>query len=902
MTGVHPRSVAFGILVAAISLLVPVDLVSQRSSPGAPRGPLAPLDQDRGAAGAWQTLRKLTTTASLMHTTAHPDDEHGGMLTRASRGDGARVSLLSLTRGEAGDNAIGPELFDALGLIRTEELLAAGRYYGLDALYFSTAADYGYSKRLDEALEIWGRETLVGDVVRAIRIERPLVVVSRFQGNARDGHGQHQAAGVVTREAFDAAGDPRRFPEQIASGLTPWQPRKLYIGGVREDEAWSVRIDEGAYSPVLGESFQTFSRIGLSLQRSQNGGRLAVGAGPSYRYYRRIDVGARDGSREDGFFDGLDVEWSGVFAWDPQPAPDGSRAAVELAARHVAEALDAFDLERPSLAAPALIEALNATRRAREPLSVHPEASRLLAVKEQQIEAAVAACLSLELDAVAMPGDVVAGTSPPAFGPPPTMGPVVAGQRFHVQARLVNRSPVAIEPVELILRAPEGWRVTSETVPARALRDNDLLAHTFTALVADDARPIRPYFRRSSIAESLYEIRDSTWRQRPFRDPVASVLARYRVNGVPLELTTPVSRWESQVPYGYVRRELTVVPALALNVTPRQAILPLRTGGSVEIQAELLNNRPSGLEGEVRLELPAGWSSEPDRHAFRFEQAAERRVVRWIVRPGDTGGPGGMDERSHRIAAVAIAGGREYREGYQVVAHRDLETRLLYRDAEAVVRGIDVTVAPDLRVGYVMGIGDAVPAAVEQLGATVELLDDAQLATADLGRFDAIMTGTRAYAVRPSLKAQSSRLMAYVEAGGNLIVLYNTAELVPDSDAPYPAELPLRAEEVSEENAPVTILQPDHPLVRRPNRITAADFEGWVEQRGSKFFSRWDPRYVAMIEAHDVGQDPQRGGWLTTRYGDGYYTYFAYALHRQLPYGVPGAYRLLANLLSLGAE
>ena len=234
--------------------------------------------QDEGASGAWQKLLKLQTTASAMHTTAHPDDEHGAVLAMLSRGQGARVSLLTLTRGESGDNAIGSELFDAVGLIRTEELLVADRYYGVDQQYFATVVDYGFSKRLDETLEKWGRENVLRDVVHVIRMERPFVLIARFQGNQRDGHGNHQAAGLITQDAFKAAGDPLMFPEQLAGGLRPWQPLKLYMGGVRENEDWTIRVDTGEYDPVLGDSYQTFARLGLSFQRSQNGGRVQSAA------------------------------------------------------------------------------------------------------------------------------------------------------------------------------------------------------------------------------------------------------------------------------------------------------------------------------------------------------------------------------------------------------------------------------------------------------------------------------------------------------------------------------------------------------------------------------------------------------------------------------------------------
>jgi len=258
-----------------------------------------------------------------------------------------------------------------------------------------------------------------------------------------------------------------------------------------------------------------------------------------------------------------------------------------------------------------------------------------------------------------------------------------------------------------------------------------------------------------------------------------------------------------------------------------------------------------------------------------------------------------LESRGYTVTAVARTRGQEYREGYDLIEHRDLETRYVYRPAASEVRGVDVQIPAGLRVGYVMGVGDQVPAGLAQLGVQVKLLEAPDLATSDLAQFDAIMTGTRAYAVREDLKTYNQRLLDYAKNGGNLIVLYNTQELVPDKYAPFPAELPPEAEEVSEEDSPVEVLAGAHPVFNWPNKITPQDFEGWVEQRGSKFFTTWDPAYTAMIATHDRGQDPQKGGWVWAKYGQGHYTYFAYALHRQLPYGVPGAYRLLANLLCL---
>jgi LmbE family N-acetylglucosaminyl deacetylase len=877
-------------------------------SPLALRAGPEPLAQDSGAAGTWQKLLKLQTTASAMHTTAHPDDEHGGMLAQLSRGQGARVSLLTLNRGESGDNAIGPELFDAVGLIRTEELLRAGRYYGLDRQYFTTAIDYGFSKRLEEALMKWGRENVLRDMVRVIRIDRPFVLIARFQGNARDGHGNHEAAGILTQEAFRVAGDPTVFPEQIRDGLRPWQPLKLYMGGVRENEDWTLRMDTGEYSPWLGDSYQNFARLGLAFQRSQNGGRVPPQAGPSIAYYKRlatadevrvkpdttgttvtpsVESGSRPSSvvsgfsrteKEDSFFAGIDTSVPGLFSAIRRPAPLAAAALLSAIDIEVRAAVSAFSMQNPSASVPALARGLAATRHAIDALGDEPDAVFILQVKEQQFQDAINAALGVAVQAIAA-----------------VPGPVVPGQQLSVEATLTNRGSVAVEDSRLELIASRGWQVSGAPVQPVRLGPNATLRRALTFTVPPDAAPTRPYFARASIADARYTLLNDSQFGRPAAEPELSVRARYLVGGVAVRAEAPVRRREAHLPYGEEMRELMVVPALAVNVTPRSLIVPT-TGGTVKLTVELVNNNPDGESGRLTLQLPAadGWTARPGAVDFRLTHAGERGTFQF-----DIAIPRAATAQ-YGIGVLATAGGLEYSEGYDVIEHRDLETRYLYHPALPMVRGVDVRIAPGLKVGYVMGIGDEVPAGIAQLGASVTLLREQDLATGDLGRFDAIVTGTRAYAVRDDLKTYNRRLLDYVRDGGNMIVLYNTQEFVPDTYAPFPAQLPARAEEVSEEDSPVDILAPSHPLLTTPNRITKADFDGWVEQRGSKFFTEWDAAYTPLIATHDQGQAPQRGGWVTAAYGKGHYTYFAYAFHRQLPFGVPGAYRLLANLLSLG--
>ena len=838
-----------------------------------------PLAQDKGAAGTWQRLLKLKTTASAMHTTAHPDDEHGGMLAQLSRGEGVRVSLLTLTRGESGDNAIGPELFDAVGLIRTEELQMAGRYYGLDRQYFATVVDYGFSKRLDETIEKWGRDTALRDMVRIIRRDRPFVLIARFQGNGRDGHGNHQAAGLITQEAFKAAADPHMFPEP---GVSPWQVLKLYMGGVRENEDWTVRTDTGEYSAWLGDSYQNFSRVGLSFQRSQNGGRLITQPGPSLSYYKRL---AAMSVREQSFFDGIDTSIPGVFNAIRRPAPAGAVPLLAAIDAEVELAVKSFSMRDPSASVPALVRGLAATRKAIAQLTAESDAVFILDIKERQFIDAINTALGIELQAFAQPVASTDGTA---------MGPVVPGQRFEVHLSLTNRGAVNIEPTELTLVNGEQWRSqAAEPVPSRLAR-NQTARRTFTATVPDQAPIARPYFERASIADTNYSIRDASQLYRPAAEPALTAQARYLVTGVPVAIRSTVRRREPHLPYGDELRELMVMPAIAVNVSPRAAIVPLAAAAkSVDVRVELTGNMERA-SGQLALRLPVGWTAKPETEPFTFSRPGERSTHRFAVSVPS------IDSRDYRIEAVASVGGRQYTEGYDVIEHRDLETRYLFHPASIQVRGIDVNIVGGLKVGYVMGVGDEVPAGIAQLGATVTLLGEQDLATGDLGQYDVIMTGTRAYAVREDLKTYNRRLLDYVRAGGNLIVLYNTQEFVPDRYAPFPAQLPPRAEEVSEEDSPVEILAPSHKAFTTPNRITKADFDGWVEQRGSKFFTEWDAAYTPMISTYDKGQAPQRGGWLTADYGKGHYTYFAYAFHRQLPYGVPGAYRLLANLLSLG--
>ena len=867
-------------------------------------GPHA-LSVDRGASGLWQQMMKLQTTASVLYTAAHPDDEQGGTLTYLSRGEGVRTSLLTLNRGEAGANAIGSELFDGLGLIRTEELLVSDRYYGLDDQYFATLIDYGYSKNLDEALRQWGRENVLRDVVRVIRINRPLVLVSRFYGGPRDGHGNHETSGVVTQEAFEAAGDPDRFPDQIrADGLRPWQPLKLYRSNLHSrrpsgprieppDHRWNVDVNTGTFSPWLGESYEEFAALGLSFQRSQVSGRRRERPGEYRQYFERVRSQVDAPERETGFFAGIDTSVAGIYELLGVEPPEGVSEILSEIESNVDDAVAAYSVRNPAAVVPFLVQGLSATREATRLSQGQDEALFLLAIKQRQFQAAINTALGLQFRAVSAPLDSGAPDSP--FAPLATMGPAVPGQRFRVEVSVVNPSSLPIETQGISIEGAGEWGVEGDSHPGTVFHSGERVATLFTVEAPRDVDVSRRYFQRESIHDSRYTVRDPEYLHLAGRAPALTAAVDYTIGGQSVRASAVVYRREANLPYGYEYRELKVVPALAVNVSPANLIVPLGSRrNAVSVQVELVNNQSGGIEGELSLELPEGWTAEPDTHDFQFSQANARRNFSFSVNAPR------LREGAYDLQAVARAGGQEYRQGYQAIRHRDYDIRYLYRDSVTRVRGVNVRIASPMKVGYVMGVGDEVPSGIEQMGAGVTLLGSDELATGDLSVYGAIVVGTRAYAVRPDLINYNQRLLDYARAGGNLVILYQTQEFVPAKWAAFPADLPRRAEEVSEENSPVRILAPDHPVFQRPNKIVAQDFDDWVEQRGSKFFSEWDSAYVPLIETQDKGQEPQSGGWLTAPFGKGHYTYFAYAVHRQLPYSVPGAYRIFANVLSLG--
>ena len=858
------------------------------------------------AAAAYESLLRLRTTATVLHTTAHPDDEDGALLTWLTRSQGVRTGLFTLTRGEGGADLAGPELFDALGLVRTEELLAADRYYAVDQ-FFSRATDFGFSKRLDETLDHWGKEEILRDAVRVIRLYRPDVIVSRFQGTPRDGHGNHQAAGAVTEEAYAAAADPERFPEQLREGLRPWQVKKLYRS-VRDNEKSTLKIDTGVYDPLLGASYRQVAGAGLSFQKSQGSGGRLVAPGPAISSLELVkSTLPPNAAPELSLFDSMDTSLRGLAALAPSLHLEIPLGEIE---RDVTNAIQEFDARDPARVvephiAPALrnVRALiqNVTNAQIDEDAKYDLLFRLRN-KEDEFMRAGNLLLGLSLEALVDAPRARATTDSANQETARPISVAVPGQKFSITATVTNRSSVRIEEIAVDLIVRGHMEVSSTPIQTTSLGYDEQLKQPFQVTVQQDAEYTRPYWsRENTYRDNLYHIDQPQFVNLPWAPPEITATVTYRVAGVRFSLSEPGRTVVTELLVGEVRRLLMITPAMSLELTPREGVIVLgRRNPSIDVNATVTSNAPGNADTKVHLELPPGWASTPSEVVLHFGHEGEVQDADFKLTTLQSAAP--VAGRTYAIHAVAQYEGKEYREGYQVVAHAGLEARHLYRPATAELKAVDVKMAPQLKVGYIMGVGDTVPEALEQLGVKPQMLGALDLSTGNLSAFDTIFVGIRASAVRQDYKTYNRRLLDYLNTGGNLVVEYQTEEFDDISYGPYPLHMGRGSERVSEEDAKVTILDTANPLFSTPNKITAADFDGWVEERGSKFLSTWDPQYKPLLESRDRGQEPQRGGMLQAHYGKGTFTFFAYSLYRQLPAGVPGAYRMLANLASQSSK
>lgn len=849
------------------------------------------VSEYEGAAGLGLALRRLGTTKRVLMVGAHPDDEYTPLLAHLALGEGADVAYLSLTRGEGGQNGIGPELGEALGIVRTEELLAARRADGAGQ-FFTRAYDFGFSKNAEEAFLHWPREELLRDVVGVIRRYRPDVVVTVFSGTPQDGHGQHQVSAIVAAEAFEAAGDPARFPEQVAAGLRPHRPASLYQSLWRGAENATLRLQVGGYDPLLGRSPYQLAMASRSRHRSQDMGRPEP-AGPQWAHLRRWPVGGPAGENggEAGasLFAGIDTTLTARAISDAARRTRADAAFSEyrvLAARLRSEA---NPLE-PGRLVPGLASALALLDRGEAALSgdSSPAAQDLrfrIAAERADARAALARAAGVVFDATADDSRVV------------------PGQEVTVTASVWNGGTRPVRVSALGPDLPPGWSANSQDTLPASVAPGTLAVRRFRVRVPADAAPDGAYFLRQPRAGDMYawtgdwSVDGDPFEPAPVRGRAAVVL-----EGAELPLGAEATFREVDLRQGELRRPVLVVPAVSVRMSPAATVLAVSGAAAspaplryrVKLQAEA----PGGIAGTLRLAAPSGWTVEPREVPVRFAGPGEQREVEFSVRA-----PAGVKTGDYPVGAVFEAeDGRRFERGVQMVDYPHVRARPLLHDAASRVRAADVQVPAGLKVAYVTGAGEEGPAVLEQLGIVPDLLDTEALAGRDLSGYDVIVAGSRAYEVRPDLAAHNARLLDYVRRGGTLIVQYNKYELVQGGFTPYPLTMGRPHDRVTDESAPVRMLDPAHPVLSWPNRIGESDFEGWIQERGLYFARTWDPKYTPLLEMADPGEAPLRGGLLVAPYGEGTYVYTGLAFFRQLPEGVPGAWRLFANLLALGAD
>ena len=844
-------------------------------------------------------LRQLNSAATFLMVVAHPDDENNALLARFAKGEGHRTVLLSATRGDGGQNEIGAELFDALAVLRTEELRAAHRLDGAEQ-YYTRAVDFGFSFSVEETFERWGREEILGDIVRVIRTVRP-DVISAMEPDGRGGGQHHQASARLAREAFRAAADPTRFPEQIAEGLRPWQAQKFYFRagfpfglgllppGFRfriEPDPELTTLDLGRYDPLLGTTYAEIGSRARSMHKCQGMSQLiALPAGAAGSQFRLADttIPGQTSAGETSLFDGVDTSIEGLARFAGADPPAGLAGALAVLAGHAREALGRFDAEGMAGARAPVLAGLDAVRDLRADLGSLPlsESARReidfrLESKERQFERAALLAHGVRLEALA------------------DDGVVTPGQGVTVEVLAANRGGEAVTVRAVTLAGFDGRGAACD---AARVGGGDVFECSLAGSIPVDAAMTGVHWTHVEGADRYAFDPDVpfgvAFRPTPFR-----VTFDIELGATRLIVDRPVEhRYVDDIFTGEKRMELHVVPRIAVSMTPEIAIIP--TGSQVprEVRVTVTNTGREPVEGRVRLEAPAGWSVTPAAVDVPLSREDESRTVRFSV--AAAGNPVG----EYRVRAVVELGGREFRRGYQVVEYAHTERRHIERAAAGAFKVIDVAIAPDLAVGYIEGVGDAVPPAIEQLGARLEFIGADDLAWGELGRFDVIVTGVRAYERREDLRANNGRLLEYVADGGTVIVQYNKFEFNEAQYGPYAAVV--SRNRVTDEGAPVRVLANDHPAFGWPNVIGRATWDDWVQERGLYFLGERDERYADLVELEDTFEyNPgvKRGALVETRSGEGRWIYLGLGLWRQLPAGTTGAYELLANLLSLGAE
>jgi LmbE family N-acetylglucosaminyl deacetylase len=791
-----------------------------------------------------QELRNFQVTGSVLYVGAHPDDENNRLLPYLARGRALRTAYLSLTRGDGGQNLIGPELGEELGMIRTQELLAARRVDGATQ-YFSRARDFGFSKDSADTLRRWDRQQVLSDVVRVIRIFRPDVVITRFSTVPGGTHGHHTASAILALEAFKLAGDPNAFPEQLTE-LKPWQPKRILWnswvppGSNPLNDSATFRLDAGGFDPLLGESFGEIGARGRTMHKSQGEGR------PSTRGIglENFTVLAGDPASKD-LFDGIDITWNRI--------PGG--AEIDAMA---SDLLAKFVPENPVASIPALL-ALRAKLAA---LNSDP----LVALKRVELDHILRACLGLFVE-TAIPD-----------------AQVVPGETLKLRHTIVARSNYPIRWIGV--RYPALHRTLDGDFPA--LKFNEVVTRDSNQVLPVDTSVTQPYWLRDDGTEGMFRVDESNLIGLPENPPAFPVEHVFEIDGQTLVVADEPVQLIVDPVRGELRRRIEVIAPVSLKWTDDLALFAPNATKAVTVEVAAARG---DANGQLQLDVPSGWKVTPASQPFDLKAVGERTRLTFNVTAPNSAS-------TVQLLPRAVMGERRYHRGRTEIRYDHIPILLLQRSAVLKMVSLDLAIR-GRAIGYLSGAGDQVSEALARMGYSVTPLASADLDPKQLSRFDAIVVGVRAFNTRSDLDSVMPALFAYAEQGGTVIAQYNTANgLRSTRFAPY--DLKLSGDRVTNADAPVTFLAADHPALNSPNKIATTDFDGWVQERARYVPKSWDEHFTPLIASGDRGETPLQGTLLVARHGRGYVVYTGLSFFRELPAGVPGAYRLFANLVSLG--
>ena len=851
-----------------------------------------------GVVEAALTLRRLDGVKRVLMIGAHPDDEDTGLLTAMARGMGIETAYLSLTRGDGGQNLIGSELGEGLGIIRTGELEAARRLDG-GRQFFTRAYDYGFSKSADEAFAHWPREDVLRDIVWVIRTFRPQVIVSVWSGTPRDGHGQHQASGMLAGEAFDAAEDASRFRDLPGVAGEPWRADKLYHSVRRSPEPPPVTVPTGTFDPLLGRSYLQLAMESRSQHRSQDMGALQP-LGPRDAGLRLVVSRVQAPPDDEGIFAGIDTTLAGLT--NRLPADVGTPIREHLrayrsAVREAAESLDALHPERA--AAPLAVAYLHLEASfgiMQELTDIEPTLAEPLAVRAAQIRWGLMKTASIVVD-VRASDDLV-----------------TAGQDVDLEVRVWNGGPFRIERAVINTAGPgesgggstEFGGQDGQTLDAQAIGSGEMATWSYRVRLDEALQATRLYYLEAERRGDMYQWSDINGSESLPRNWRALLSAAGEFDLYVPGVDGPVRLvWGSRARYvgvdkarGEYRAPVLATPALSVGLEPQGMAWPQGSREARQVTVLVRNESRTGAAGSVSLEGPDGWNVTPASIPFNMIVEGSNRGFTFTVEPG-----GDVNSGAHVFRAVAtLDAGERFDERVYIIDYPHIERTLYFKPAEMQASVLSVEVAP-VKIGYIMGSGDGGLEALRQMGADAEEVSVDRVRGGDFSGYDVLVLGIRVYETRPDVAAANDQILEFARAGGTVVVQYNKYEYPRGNFAPYPVSMGNRsAPRVTSENSPFAFLDPDSPVFSSPNRITSADFEGWIQERGLYFLSEWDERFTPLLELTDPGEEPTHGSLLVAPVGEGLYAYTGLSFFRQFPAGVPGAYRLFANLVSLTAD